>query len=73
MNEIFRDLIMKNQVMVYLDDILIFSKTLPEHCNIVQEVLRRLQLCNLYLKPEKCEFEKEETEFLGLIVSKRKI
>lgn len=73
MNEIFRDLIMENQVVVYLDNILIFSKTLPEHCNVVQEVLRRLRLHDLYLKLEKCKFEKEETEFLGLIISKGKI
>ena len=73
MNEIFRDLIMANQVVVYLDDILIFSKTLEEHRKINREVLKRLCLHDLYLKPEKCKFEKEETEFLGLIVSEGRV
>ena len=69
MNEIFRDMIINNQVVVYLDDILIFSKTLEEHRRLNREVLRRLRLHDLYLKPEKCEFEKLSTEFLGLIIS----
>ncbi len=73
MNEIFRDLIMNNQLVVYLDDILIFSKTLDEHRKFVREVLRRLRLHDLYLKPEKCKFEKLETEFLGLIISEGNI
>jgi len=73
MNEIFRDLIMNNRVVVYLDDILIFSKTLEEHRKYNREVLRRLRLHDLYLKPEKCEFEKLQTEFLGLIIPEGKI
>ena len=73
MNEIFRDLIMDNKVAVYLDDILIYSKTMKEHIEIVNEVLQRLQDNDLYLKPEKCEFHKTKTEFLGLIISEGNI
>ena len=73
MNEIFRDMISNRKIVVYLDDILIYSKTLEQHREIVREVLRRLKQHNLYLKPEKCKFEKLQTEFLGLIVSKGKI
>jgi len=68
MNVIFVDLIAKGKVAVYLDDILIFTKTLHEHQEIVNEVLKRLQKHDLYLRPEKCEFEKEEIEYLGLII-----
>ena len=73
MNHIFRDLIINNQVAVYLDDILIYSKMLEEHRKIVNQVLQRLAEYDLYLKPEKCEFDKTKTEFLGLIISQGNI
>ena len=53
---------------MYLDDILIFSHELEEHREVVQEVLRRLQKNDLYLRPEKCEFEQEQIEYLGLVI-----
>ena len=55
MNEIFHD--MAVVVMVYIDDILIFTKTKEGHDEIVQEVLRRLRANDLFLKPEKCFFK----------------
>ena len=55
-------------VCVYLDDILIFTKTLSEHWNIMQRVLERLQEHKLYLKLEKCEFERRRIEYLRVIV-----
>ena len=57
MNAIFADLITEGKVAVYLDDILIWSSDLPEHRRIVHEVHRRLEEHDLYLRPEKCEFE----------------
>jgi hypothetical protein len=57
MNSIFANLIAQGKVAVYLDDILIWSSTLKEHRKIVHEVLHRLQMYDLYLRPEKCEFE----------------
>lgn len=68
MNSIFADLIVKGKVAVYLDDILIFTSTLEEHREIVDEVLSRLRKHDLYLRPEKCEFEKTEIEYLGLVI-----
>lgn len=68
MNTIFADLIAEGKVAVYLDDILIWSNDLVEHRKIVHEVLRRLQENDLYLRPEKCEFERSEIEYLGLII-----
>lgn len=68
MNAIFVDLVAQGKVAVYLDDILIFTVTLEEHREIVKEVLRRLQEHDLYLRPEKCEFEREEVEYLGMII-----
>jgi hypothetical protein len=69
MNEVFQDLIAKGNVAIYLDDILIFSKTLEEHRRITRLVLERLRQHHLYLKPEKCEFERTRIEYLGLVIS----
>jgi hypothetical protein len=55
--------------VVYLDDILIFSETLPELWRRTGEVLTRLREYKLYAKMEKCEFAVREVEFLGYIVT----
>jgi hypothetical protein len=55
--------------VAYLDDILIFTKTLEEHVKIVREILQILMDAGILLKPSKCEFHVTETEFLGYIVS----
>ena len=68
MNELLRDLINTGKVLVYIDDILIFTNNLNEHRKLVRQVLSILSANKLYLKPEKCEFEKLQIEFLGLIV-----
>ena len=68
MNTIFVDLVAAGQVAVYLDDILIYSVTREEHRRVTHEVLRRLRTHDLYLRPEKCEFERTEVEYLGLII-----
>lgn len=73
MNDLFKDLIDDNVVIVYMDDILIYTETLEEHRRVTQRVLEILEKNNLYLKPEKCEFEKEKIEYLGLIISKGRI
>ena len=73
MNDIFHDLIMDGTVCVYLDDILIFTKTLEEHRKIVKIVMERLQEYKLYLRPEKCDFEQSKIEYLGLIISEGKV
>ena len=52
-------------VLVFLDDILIFSKTLEEHQTHVRQVLDVLRREKLYAKESKCEFFKTEVEFLG--------
>ena len=73
MNEILGDLIIEGSVIVYLDDILIFNNDLKEHRRIVREVLRRLQDNDLFAKPEKCLFEVDRLEYLGVIISKGKV
>ena len=53
----------------YLDDIVIYSKTLEEHRAHVKKVLEALSKVSLHLKPEKSEFHKTEVKYLGLIIS----
>ena len=69
MNDIFKDLL-GIYVIIYLDDILIFSKDRHSHQAHVREVLRRLQENDLFCKPEKCEFFKASVEYLGLIIGR---
>jgi hypothetical protein len=73
MNHLFKELITRGSVVVYMDDILIFTETIEAHCRVVREVLQILADNNLYLKPEQCNFEKDEIDYLGLKVSHDKI
>jgi len=54
MNEILRDIINKEKVAAFIDDVLIGTETEEGYNEIVEEVLRRLKENNLYVKPEKC-------------------
>ena len=52
-------------VVIYLDDILIYSEDMESHKKHVWEVLRQLRLHKLFAKPEKCEFHLDSVEYLG--------
>ena len=52
-------------VSVYIDDILVFSKTLEEHLHHLEVVLKRIVEIGLKLKPAKCQFFRQEVEYLG--------
>jgi len=73
MNNIFRTLIAKGIIVVYLDDILIFTRMEEEHERAVQRVLEVLVEHKLFLCPEKCEFHQKEIEYLGLVISENKV
>ncbi len=65
-NDIFNDLIISGNLDAYLDDLLIFLKNQEHHDRITLEVLKQLHDNDLYLKTQKCEFDKTEIEFVGL-------
>jgi hypothetical protein len=68
MNDIFREY-MDEFVVVYLDDILIFSKDQETHDKHVRLVLATLREHGLYAKMEKCEFDKSSVAFLSYVIS----
>jgi len=68
MNDIFREFL-DDFAVVYLDDILIFSRSLDEHERHVRLVLERLRDNGLFANPEKCSFHQSEVEYLGYLVS----
>ncbi|KAH6597042.1 hypothetical protein BASA50_004801 [Batrachochytrium salamandrivorans] len=68
MNALFRDVVGKH-VLVYLDDIVIYSDTMDEHVKQVQSVLGVLRDNGLYCKAEKCHFYQTEIKYLGYIIS----
>lgn len=72
MNWVLHDFI-DRFLVVYIDDIIIYSQTREEHLVHIRAVLKRLQEHKLYASPKKCEFMKSETEFLGLIVDREGI
>jgi len=73
MNDIFRTLIAEEIVVVYLDDILIFTRMEEEHEQAVWRVLEVLAEHKLFLRPEKCEFHQKRIEYLGLVISENKV
>lgn len=72
MNDILRDLL-DVYVIVYLDDILVYSKRKEDHEGHVREVLRRLREHHLYLKISKCFFGVDTVPYLGMIISPKGI
>lgn len=58
-----------NRVLVYLDDILIYTKTMQEHVTLVRQVLKKLLATHLYVKLSKCEFHKTQLDYLGFCIS----
>ncbi|KAK3531089.1 hypothetical protein QTP70_010364 [Hemibagrus guttatus] len=57
-------------VLVYIDDILIYSRSLAEHRQHVREVLQRLRDYQLFLKAKKCAFHQSSVHFLGYIIDR---
>ncbi|MGL4388093.1 MAG: reverse transcriptase domain-containing protein, partial [Brevinema sp.] len=59
------------QCFVYLDDIVVYSKTLKEHIDRLRNVFTRISENNLKLQPDKCEFLRKEVAYLGHIITSK--
>jgi len=68
MNTIFQPLHRKG-VLVFVDDILIYSKTLEEHLQLLSQVFTILEQHQLFLKQSKCSFAQQSLEYLGHVIS----
>jgi len=68
MNNVFSDLL-DMCVVVYLDNILIYSNNIMQHQSHIKEVLKRLRKVGLYMKAEKYEFHSDSVEYLGYVLS----
>ena len=69
MQHCFRDEVF-DILLVFLDDVLVYSDSILEHVNRLDRVFAKLQLHGLKLKPSKCEFLKDHVRYLGHVVSK---
>jgi len=68
MNEILKDLINEEKITAFVDDMLVGTETKEGHDEIVDEVLRRLEENNLYVKLEKCVWKVQKIGFLEVVI-----
>ena len=58
-------------LLLYLDDVIVFSTDFASHCTRLATVFQRFRAANLKMKPSKCTLLQKEVPFLGHIVSHR--
>ena len=68
MNDLFWDLINKGDTATFIDNILVTTDTEEGHDKLVEEVLKRLEENDLFVKPEKYKWKVREVEFLGVVI-----
>ena len=73
MNTILQPVILEGHVQVYIDDILVYTQTKEECQAHIRWVLQILKENRLFLKLEKCEFEKDHMDYLGVVVSANRV
>jgi len=71
MNDLFRDLINQGDTVIFIDDILVAIDTKEGYDELVEEILKRLEENNLFVKPEKCKWKIREVEFLEVVIGPR--
>ena len=73
MNKILKDIINEEKIAAFVDNVLIGTETEEGYDKLVEEVLRRLEKNDLYIKPEKCAWKVQKVNFLGVVIGHGKI
>jgi len=68
MNDLFRDMVNQGNMATFIDDIIVAMDTEEGYDEIIEEVLKRLEENNLFVKPEKCRWKVRKVEFLGVVI-----
>ena len=72
-NDLLRDLVVEEKVAVFIDNVMVTMETEEGHDKIVEEVLKRLEENDLFVKPEKCVWKIRKIGFLGVIIGKDEV
>ena len=67
-NDLLRDMVVEEKVAVFINDVMIVAEMEEGYNEIVEEVLRRLEENDLFVKPEKCMWKVREVGFLGVVI-----
>jgi len=67
-NDLFRDLINQGDIATFIDNILVATDTEERYDELVEEMLKRLEENDLFVKPEKRKWKVREVEFLGVVI-----
>ena len=73
MNELLRNLINTEKVEIFIDDMMVGTVSEKGHNELVEEILRRLELNDLYIKPEKCRWKVRKVNFLEVVIGHKRI
>ena len=73
MNDLLRDLVVEEKIAVFIDDMMVATETEEGYDEIVEEVLRRLEKNDLFVKPEKCVWKAREVGFLEVIIGENRV
>jgi len=72
-NELLRDLINTEKVVVFIDNVMVGTEDEEGHNELVAKVIRRLEENNLYMNPEKCKSKVKKVGFLGVVIRPERI
>ena len=72
-NNLFYDFITQGDIAIFIDNILVATDTEKGHDKLVEEMLKRLEENNLFVKPEKCKWKVKEVEFLGVVIGPKRV
>ena len=71
MTKILQKFIRKKQLFIYADDLIIFSRNIHQHMNILKKVFQTFRENNLTLDPSKCKFAETQVKYLGFILNEK--